>query len=196
MIRIAKPGDARAVAPLIIQAMGELANKFSNTTDATKTLELFEYFFSQKNNQYSYENTLVFEENSQILGSLNAYDGDKLIELRKNFADYLRIHNNVEDFYSEEETEAGEFYLDTISVAPSAQGKGIGKQLIDAGIKWAKKKGHKKVGLLVEVENEKALRLYQSKGFSIQNKKEFVGGLYFHMIIKLTEDSLKLIPKN
>jgi len=185
MIRIAKPGDAKAVAPLIIQAMDELANKFSNTTDETKTLGLFEYFFSQKNNQYSYENTLVFEESRQILGSLNAYDGGQLIELRKNFTDYLQAHHDLKDFHPAEETEAGEFYLDTISVAPSAQGRGIGKQLIDAGIKWAKKMGHKKIGLLVEVENEKALRLYQSKGFTIQNKKEFMGGLYFHMIFRI-----------
>lgn len=185
MIRKAKPGDAKAVAPLIIQAMGELANKFSNTTDATKTVDLFEYFFSQKNNQYSYENTLVFEENSHILGALNAYDGGKLPELRKNFAEYLRINNNVEDFHPEEETEAGEFYFDTISVAPSAQGKGIGKQLIDSGIKWAEKHGHHTVGLLVEQNNENALRLYEKMGFLIQNEKQFMGCLYYRMIFKI-----------
>jgi len=185
MIRNAKPGDAKAVAPLIIQAMGELANKFSKTTDETKTLGLFEYFFSQQNNQYSHENTLVFEENSQILGTLNAYDGGKLTQLRKNFTDYLRIHNNIEDFNPEEETEAGEFYLDTISVAPSAQGRGIGKQLIYAGINWAEKFGHHTVGLLVEQDNENALRLYEKMGFLIQNEKQFMGGLYYHMIFKI-----------
>jgi len=186
MIRKAKPSDAKAVAPLIIQAMGELANKFSNTTNAKKTLELFEYFFSQQNNQYSYENTLVFEENSQILGSLNAYDGGQLPELRKKFIDYISLHNDVKDFNPEVETQAGEFYLDTISVLPSAQGKGIGKQLIAAGIDWAEKTGHKTVGLLVEAENEKALSLYQSKGFVIQNNKEFLGGLYLHMTYETT----------
>jgi len=185
MIRNAKPDDAKAVAPLIIQAMGELANKFSNTTDEEKTLALFEYFFSELNNQYSYENTLVFVEHGEILGSLNAYDGDKLPELRKNFTDYLSLHNSLKDFQPEKETQSGEFYLDTISVSPSAQGKGIGKQLIDAGIAWAKELGHKKVGLLVEVENEKAMKLYQNKGFTIQNKKEFMGGLYHHMIYQI-----------
>ncbi|KQR70244.1 GNAT family N-acetyltransferase [Pedobacter sp. Leaf176] len=185
MIRKAKPEDAEAVAPLIIQAMGELANKFSNTTDAIKTLGLFEYFFSQQNNQYSYENTLVFEENNQILGTLNAYDGGKLAELRKKFTEYISLHSDVKDFNPEEETEAGEFYFDTISVAPSAQGKGIGKQLIAAGIAWAEKTGHKNVGLLVEVENEKAFKLYQSKGFEIQNKKKFMGGLYLHMTYQI-----------
>jgi len=185
MIRNAKPDDAKAVAPLIIQAMGELAKKFSHTTDAEKTLALFEYFFSQKDNQYSYENTLVFEDSGQILGSLNAYDGGKLSELRKTFTNYLRIHNNLKDFQLEEETHAGEFYFDTISVSSSAQGKGIGKQLIDAGIAWAKELGQKKIGLLVEVENDKASKLYQSKGFEIQNKKKFMGGLYHHMIYQI-----------
>ncbi|MBC6111934.1 GNAT family N-acetyltransferase [Pedobacter fastidiosus] len=185
MIRKAKPEDTKAVAPLIIQAMGELANKFSNTTDADKTLALFEYFFKQKNNQYSYEHTLVYEGDGIVLGSLNAYDGAKLIELRKNFLDYLAIHNNLNDFQPEDETGSGEFYLDTISVNPHAQGKGIGKQLIDAGIEWAKKLSHNKVGLLVEVDNEKALKLYQTKGFQIQNKKEFIGGLYHHMVCKI-----------
>jgi len=185
MIRNAKPDDAGKAAPLIIQAMGKLANKFSNTKDPEKTLALFAYFFSQKDNQYSYENTLVFEENGQILGTLNAYDGGKLAELRKNFTDYLYLHHNSKNFYAEEETQAGEFYFDTISVSPSAQGKGIGKQLIDAGIAWAKNLGHTKIGLLVEVENEKALKLYQSKGFQIQNEKEFMGGLYHHMIYQI-----------
>lgn len=182
MIRIAKPEDAKAVAPLIIQAMGKLANKFSNTTDADKTNALFEYFFGQKNNQYSYEHTLVYEEDGTILGSLNAYDGGKLVVLRKKFLDYLAIHNGLKDFSPQPETERGEFYFDTISVHPSAQGKGIGKKLIDAGIDWAIKLGHHKVGLLVEIDNDRALALYQSKGFQIQNEKAFIGGLYYHLI--------------
>ncbi|RZK19752.1 MAG: GNAT family N-acetyltransferase [Pedobacter sp.] len=186
MIRHAEPADAIAVAPLIIQAMGALANKFSNTNDSGKTLSLFEYFVTQKNNQYSYENTLVFVEREEILGSLNAYDGSKLIELRKNFTDYLRSNNNLTDLRTEEETQTGEFYLDTISVTPSAQGKGIGKQLIKAGIAWAQKLGHQQVGLLVEVNNEKAMNLYCSQGFNIQNKKKFMGELYHHMVFQIS----------
>jgi len=182
MIRDAKPEDATAVAPLIILAMGELAYKFSNTKDVNKTTALFESFFRQTDNQYSYQNTIVYEEDAVILGSLNAYDGGKLLELRKNFLAYLKTHNHLPDFNPEPETEAGEFYLDTISVNPNAQGKGIGKKLIDAGILWAKKLKHNKVGLLVEVNNKKALNLYLNKGFEIINQKEFIGEQYYHMV--------------
>ncbi|PWS28669.1 GNAT family N-acetyltransferase [Pedobacter yonginense] len=185
MIRRAEPKDYKTVVPLIIQAMGELANKFSNTSNSVQTIALFEYFFKQKDNQYSFENTLVYEENGKVLGSLNAYDGAKLLKLRQNFFDYLFIHNGVENLTPEAETESGEFYLDTISVHHKAQGKGIGKQLIDAGIDWAIQLGHKKVGLLVETNNNRALKLYQDKNFEIQHTKKFFGGLYYHMVYNL-----------
>ncbi|MFC3559306.1 GNAT family N-acetyltransferase [Pedobacter jamesrossensis] len=182
MIRKAKTEDAKPVAKLIIQAMGELAYKFSNKSNQEATIKLFEHFFKEKNNQYSYENTLVYvDENENVIGILNAYDGGKLEELRANFLSYLSIHNGLINFNPEPETEADEFYLDTISVNPLTQGKGIGKKLIDAGIKWASELGHKKVGLLVEIKNQKALQVYISKGFIIQNEKIFIGERYHHM---------------
>jgi len=185
MIRPAKPSDADAVVPLIIQAMGKLANKLTHVEDDKLINKIFTHFFPLQGNQYSYENTLVFEEEGKVLGSLNAYDGRKLIELRKPFLAYLKEHYNGSDLNQGTETEAGEFYLDSISVKPSAQGKGIGKQLIKTGIDWAKKLGHHTVGLLVEQNNENALKLYQKMGFVIQNEKEFMAGLYHHMIFKI-----------
>ncbi|GGI25252.1 GNAT family N-acetyltransferase [Pedobacter mendelii] len=187
MIRKAKISDAKAVSRLIIQAMGELAYKFSNTNNHDATIKLFEHFFKEANNQYSFENTLVYtNENDEVLGSINAYDGAKLIELRTNFLNYLSLHCRLKNFIPEPETQAGEFYLDTISVNPTAQGKGIGKQLIDAGIKWAAELGHTKIGLLVETNNDKALKLYQNKGFKINDEKQLIGGIYHHMIYHIS----------
>jgi ribosomal protein S18 acetylase RimI-like enzyme len=185
MIRPAKPTDAEEVVPLIIQAMGKLANKLTNVKDGELIDQLFKYFFQQPGNQYSYENTLVFEEEGKVLGSINAYDGGKLLELRKPFLNYVAEHYHANDLHQGTETENGEFYLDSISVHPSAQGKGIGKQLIRAGIDWAKKLGHHTVGLLVEQNNENALKLYQKMGFVIQNEKQFMDGLYHHMVFKI-----------
>ena len=187
MIRTAEPTDAMQVAPLIIQAMGDLAAKFANTNDPAEILNLFIYFFQQKNNQYSYQNTLVFEEGDQILGALNAYDGAKLLELRANFLDYLKEKRGLKDFDPEAETQEGEFYFDTISVNPEAQGKGIGKALIKAGIEWAVKLDHKQIGLLVEKENTRAKELYEKMGFKVQNSKIFMNGTYWHLIFN-TQD--------
>ena len=185
MIRPAKPSDAAQVAPLIIQAMGSLASKFANSNDTKVILDLFVHFFQQKNNQYSYENTLVFEENNQLLGAINAYDGANLLKLRENFLDYLKINRGLTNFHPEAETQKGEFYFDTISVNHNAQGKGIGKALIKAGIEWAVKLGQKQIGLLVEKENSKARELYERMGFKNKNSVILMGGDYFHFIYSL-----------
>ncbi len=185
MIRPAKPTDATAVVPLIIQAMGKLANKLTHVEEGHVQKEIFTHFFQLEGNQYSYENILVFEEEGKVLGSLNAYDGEKLLELRKPFLNYVVEHYHANNANQDTETEGGEFYLDSISVNPSAQGKGIGKQLIKAGIDWAKKLGHHTVGLLVEKNNPDALRLYEKMNFVIQNEKQFMDGLYHHMIFKI-----------
>ena len=185
MIRRALPTDAKKIAPLIVQAMGTLANKFSNTDDELSTNKLFEHFVIQKGNQYSYENTIVFEENNLILGALNAYDGAKLLMLRKTFTDYLKTHHNLTNFYPQAETQKGEFYFDTLSVSPKAQGRGIGKQLINAGVERAKNLGHRKVGLLVDFENAKALSLYKKMSFVIENEVQFMGDFYHHMVFEI-----------
>ncbi len=187
MIRPAKPADFSKVAPLIIQAMGELAGKLTHTQNQNEIDRIFEYLFQQKGNQYSYENTLVFDEAGEVLGALNAYDGGKLTELRKPFLTY--IHSDTPGSNNPDtETQSGEFYLDSISVNPKAQGKGIGKELIKAGISWGRQLGHQTIGLLVEQNNEQALKLYEKMGFVIQNEKQFMGGWYHHMVFKVKEN--------
>lgn len=185
MIRAAKPADAEEVVPLVIQAMGKLAKKLTNVEDDEIINRIFKHFFQQENNQYSYENTLVFEDEGKILGSLNAYDGGNLLKLRQPFLAYLAEHYQANNTNQDTETQSGEFYLDTISVNPNTQGKGIGKQLIKAGIDWAEQLGHHNIGLLVEQSNDRALKLYQNMGFAIQNEKQFMGGLYHHMVLKI-----------
>lgn len=184
MIRLAKPENATQVVPLLLQAMGELAAKLTHTDDQESINRIFEYFFQEKGNQYSYENTLVFEEAGKVLGSLTAYDGAKLIELRKPFLTYLNVSDS-DDNHPDTETQSGEFYLDSISVNTIAQGKGIGKQLIKAGLAWGEQLGHQNIGLLVEQNNTRALKLYLQMGFKIQNRKEFMGGSYHHMVFKV-----------
>jgi ribosomal protein S18 acetylase RimI-like enzyme len=182
MIRPAKPGDTDAVVPLIVSAMDELAAKFANSSNPKVIFELFKNFFRQRGNQYSYENTIVYVEEDKVLGALNAYNGGDLLALRKGFLEYLAEKHNLKNFEPEPETQSGEFYFDTLSVVPEAQGKGIGKALIQAGIKWASALGHQKVGLLVEKQNLIAQNLYKKSGFKMQNAQKFMGGEYDHLI--------------
>lgn len=184
LIRPAQKEDSEFVAPLIVQAMNDLAMKFTKSSDLEKSIPVFEYFFQQRRNQYSYENTLVCEENGEIIGSVTGYDGGKLNELRTPFLDHLSEKFGFEQM-PEDETEPGEFYLDTISVSIHHQGKGIGKKLIEAMIHHAKQKGFEKVGLLVDVENPSAKKLYERIGFKVLKTKNLMGGQYEHLVFSL-----------
>jgi len=187
MIRPAKPEDAAQVVPLLLQAMGELAYKLTHSQNEAAVNRIFENLFQLPGNQYSYANTLVFEEAGEVLGSVTAYDGGKLPELRKTFLAYIN-QPDTDNHNADTETQSGEFYLDSISVNPDTQGKGIGKLLVKAGIAWGQQLGHQNIGLLVEQHNERALKLYQHLGFTIQNEKEFMGGLYQHMVFSVKAD--------
>jgi ribosomal protein S18 acetylase RimI-like enzyme len=180
-IRQATVEDAPFIAPIILLAMGSLASYFTNNADEEEKQRLFEVFIQQKNNQYSFENTLVYQEDQVVIGAVNAYNGNDLEHLRSSFINYIAQHYKVIFPSTENETEPGEYYIDCVSVHPQHQGKGIGKQLLLAMIEKGKSLGFSKIGLLVSVENFKAKKLYLSLGFEEVKIKNFMSDPYFHM---------------
>ena len=184
-IREAQRSDFKSAAPLIIQAMEDLARFFIQSDDLAQAIPLFEHFFQQKNNQYSYEHTLIAEIQNEVAGTLTAYDGAKLSHLRAPFLQYLEERYQLKNFHPQDETGAGEYYRDAVSVSPKFQGIHIGSKLIEACIDRASHLNHKRVGLLVDLKNPKAKRLYTRLGFQTVGFKEFVGGQYEHMQLKI-----------
>ena len=184
-IRQARAEDAYLVAPLIVQAMGDLACDFTGKESVEQAIPLFETLFKNTENQYSHDNTLVFEENGIILGSITTYDGKNLEEYREKLLAYIEQKYAVVDLNLEDETQTGELYIDTLSVSPKAQGKGVGTQLIEAAIQKAKKEGHTHVGLLVEMGNPHAKRLYERIGFTVVGRKALGNSQYEHMQVLL-----------
>ena len=184
-IRNAKPEDFKQVVPLIVQAMEDLACAFANTTAIKNTFPLFEHFFKKTANQYSFEHTLVYDEAGVIMGSITFYDGQLLPKYRKPFMDYIAENYKVKDLVVEDETVPDEIYIDTVSVSPNYQGKGIGKKLIAAAIAQSKAKNHKKIGLLVDFKNPNAKKLYSALGFESVGKKQLGDNVYEHLQLKL-----------
>jgi mycothiol synthase len=61
------------------------------------------------------------------------------------------------------EEDVGEFYA--VAVAPAAQGTGLGGLLVDRGLARLAELGIRTASLYVEGDNERAVRLYRSRGF-------------------------------
>jgi len=57
-----------------------------------------------------------------------------------------------------------------LGVAPDYRGKGIGKQLVRAGLARLRSKGLQIAELTVDSENKAACALYRSIGFEVQAK--------------------------
>jgi ribosomal protein S18 acetylase RimI-like enzyme len=180
-IRVAEEKDALFVAPLLVQAMDHLSRFFTSNAGTAEEIKLFETFFQQKGNQYSFENTIVCEIDGKVLGSSNGYDGGKLRELREPFFSFIKAKYHVQFPDTDDETEPGEFYIDCISVFPEEQGKGIGSQLLMAMIDKGRQLNFKKIGLIVDLNNQDAKRLYTKVGFKSVKYRSFMGVNYEHL---------------
>ncbi|MBP7506626.1 MAG: GNAT family N-acetyltransferase [Prolixibacteraceae bacterium] len=185
-IRDAQPEDAELVSLLLVEAMGDLVPSFTSGANSSDQVALFKRFFTKKNNQYSYENTVVYEDNGEILGSANGYKGDLLKSLRTDFIKYLKDKFGFVFPDNSDETGPGEFYIDCLCVFNEFRNQGIGSSLINAMIKRAKSLNIDKIGLLVDISNTNALKLYQNLGFEIVEKKFFINDFYYHMQKEIT----------
>ncbi len=56
-------------------------------------------------------------------------------------------------------------YLQRIAVDPRAQGHGVGRSLLRASLRWARRHRARSVLLNTQIDNEGAARLYESERF-------------------------------
>lgn len=167
-LRKATKKDASILADLMLLAMDEIVYSFIGNENPEKAKAFLNHFTTLEKNQYSYENSYLAEENNQVLGQITLYDGKNLDKLRQPIQNYLSEKYN-RNLQFEDETSAGEIYIDTLSVSPHAQGKGIGRALLNFSIQEFAVDKQQVLGLLVEKSNPKAKKLYIQVGFEVVN---------------------------
>lgn len=179
-IRKAKKEDADQIAELMILAMTEIVYQFIGKEDYEEGKKFLRDLIQEDNNQYSYQYIFVAEDQNKILGQLCLYPGGLLKSLRQPVLDRIKaIYNN--DYSVSDETQEGEIYIDTLAVNTAAQGKGVGKLLIQFAIEEFVHKNQEPLGLLVDNDNPNAKRLYEKMGFTVQNDVSIFGKKMEHM---------------
>jgi ribosomal protein S18 acetylase RimI-like enzyme len=185
MIRQAVASDVEKAVPLIMQAIGHIAFVLTGTTDGQEAASILSDFFGQKDNRISYQNALVMEEEGEVVGVAIFYDGAKARELDVPLERAAAKKSGDSNYSIPTEPETSEFYMDALSVSPRCQRKGYGSKLIEAGCDRARKLGHHRMALLIEVDNAAAKPLYERLGFCTDYTKRIAGQEYFHMIRSL-----------
>lgn len=182
--------DSESIVNHLLLAMEEIVYEFIGEVNCEKARAFLLHFVKEENNQYSYQNCWVVEQGSNAVGqkgsvvaTVNIYDGERLAELRKPILDYIKKHYNRE-LVLEDETEPREFYIDSFGVSQNEQGRGVGSKLLQFLIDEYVTRQHKTLGLLVDIENVNAKRLYLKMGFKSVGHKMLVGKNMEHLQIK------------
>lgn len=176
-IRPAAVNDAPVIAQAVAIAIGEeTVVKYCGA----EYLKALEAVASAEGTQYSYRNVLVAEVDGIVAGAVVGYDGALLETLRSGTLSILKEFN-PSVYVADDETQSGEFYIDSISVLPQFRGCGIGKRLLMAIVGKGLVLGCSKVGLMVDFENSEASSLYSRCGFQTVGEKFFFGHKMCHM---------------
>ena len=83
----------------------------------------------------------------------------------------------------DDETQAGELYLDSLAVLPEYRRQGIANRLLIATKERATRMGLPCVGLLVDKDNPVGEALYSSVGFRYVNDNHWGGHPMKHFIL-------------
>lgn len=182
-IRKAILEDAPKTAPLIYEAIGDIANRLTGETEAPKILSSLEALFKRTDNRLSYVYTYVAESEvtKDILGILVLYNGQEGIELDASLQRWLeQKHAPITTI--DVEAYPDEFYIDTVCVHQNARGLGIGTALLHYAEEVARKKGFTKIALNVETQKVKAQKLYERLGYVVTEPWTIINEPFFHMV--------------
>lgn len=178
VVRAATPNDAAIIAFAVAMAIGDKATLRRYCGD--DYMAVLEDIARHEATQYSWQYALVAEVGGVVAGAVVGYDGAQLGLLREGTFRVLResigrIPTIVD------ETAAGEYYLDSVGVLPEFRGLGVGRRLVQAFCDRVFKAGYERVGLIVDVDNGGAERLYTSLGFERVGTCSFFSHQMWHL---------------
>lgn len=178
IVRAARREDADVIARVVAMAIGDEQALRAYCGD--DYLAVLTEVARREATQYSWQYAFVAEVAGEVAGAIVGYDGARLGELREGTFAVLRERVGRVPQIADE-TEAGEYYLDSVGVLPKFRGHGVGGALIAAFCENAYAEGHACVGLIVDNDNPQAENLYSALGFERVGRRIFFGHQMWHL---------------
>ena len=175
IIREAKPDLEEGL--VFAQLFDEASEGFFKSMLGIKTYEIIADAFVKSNNEYSFENAMMIEYKSKIVGMVSGYTYAEKEGFKKNILSQfpkgakLRIMmfsvvgNILSRFLGPRGKE--DYYLQSIAVSSQMRGKGLGQRLMKHSGEIAVKRGSKTLSLDVSSKNENAINSYKKFGMDI-----------------------------
>jgi len=184
-IQEARKQQAGDIARLIMMAMTDDCCQFfcGEGYGLSHFYQMMTMLVEQESSQYSYRNTLVALDGSRVVGISVSYDGGRLHELRQAFIQAAKEYIGKDHSDMDDETQAGELYLDSLAVLSEYRQQGIAHRLLQATRERAAKLNLPCVGLLVDKGNPIGESLYASVGFRFANDSMWGGHPMKHLVL-------------
>ena len=175
LLRRATKADARFIAENVLRAL-----HIDETDDSH--IEHLADISRREDTLYSWRNSTIALYDGIPAGLMVAYDGARYRRMRDVTFPMIRIYVGDDYDSMDDETCAGEFYLDSLSVLPEFQRRGIASALIQEMFRLRDEAGIPLATILVDPENDTAYRLYTRNGFHHDGQITVFGTTYHRLV--------------
>ena len=184
-IKTAKKDQSASIARLIMMAMtDDCCLHFCGVGYGLDDFyRMMTSLVEREDSQYSYKNTLVAMDDEKVVGVAVSYDGARLNELRQAFIEAAKEQIGKDHSGMDDETQAGELYLDSLAILSEYRRQGIARKLLRATKEKADQMGLPCLGLLVDKGNPAGESLYASVGFRYVNDSNWGGHPMKHLVL-------------
>jgi ribosomal protein S18 acetylase RimI-like enzyme len=174
-LRPATPDDADPAAALIYETAGTLGDYVFGQTGRTGTIRVLALLFREKGHLFSYQHTTLAVSAGEIVGLVQSFPGGdmwkagfglvraclKCFGLRATIRGIRRGY----PLAFEPDAQPGEYYVETLAVAPSRRNRGIGRGLLEHAEQRGRELGFPICSLSVLLHNAEAIRFYTRAGY-------------------------------
>lgn len=195
-IRQAMASDATQLAPLIYEAIEDVAHCFTASSYHPLVLDRLAALVIAPGTRFYYGYATVAVEivdgTEYIIGLGTGYKADALIELTQTSIEVAnRMAWGIDDLITKRLLEdfegvPGTYYIDHLAVCGSRRGSGVGKTLLSKLFELATRDGFNQLSILADCHNPRALALYRRLGFQQIGVIEANGHRYHQCVKEVT----------